>query len=332
MTGAFLWAGALAAAFLLDCLLGDPRWLYHPVRLIGRLISAGERGLRRIFSATPGGELVGGVLLAALVPAVSAGAVLGLLILAAWIHPALWLLLEIVFSYQILAVKSLRVESMAVCRRLKARDLPGARKLLSRIVGRDTGGLDEAGVVRAAVETVAENTTDGVAAPLCYMTVGGAALGFFYKAVNTLDSMVGYNNERYRYFGRASARLDDALGYLPARLAALLTVAAAGLCGWDARRAWRVWRRDGRKHQSPNSAQTEAACAGALGIALAGPASYGGVWKDKPVIGDETRPVDVEDIPRACQLMTACGGLTLGLGLIFRVAVAAALFWQFPFG
>ncbi len=180
-----------------------------------------------------------------------------------------------------------------------------ARQAVGRIVGRDTEALTREGVIRAAVETVAENASDGVIAPLFYMMLGGAPLALTYKAVNTMDSMVGYKNERYLHFGRAAAKLDDAANCLPSRIAALLWVAAAALTGNDAKGAWRIWRRDRRNHASPNSAQTESACAGALGVQLAGPATYFGQYYDKPTIGDATRPIEPEDILRANRMRCA---------------------------
>ena len=191
--------------------------------------------------------------------------------------------------------------------------------MLSRIVGRDTGSLDAPGVIRAAVETVAENFSDGAAAPMLYMALGGAPLALGYKAVNTMDSMVGYRSERYRDFGKAPARIDDAVNFLPARLSALLLIAAAALCGEDARQAAHIWRRDRRRHDSPNAGQCEAAMAGALGVRLCGPASYFGERHEKPYIGDDTRPVGAEDIPRACRMEAAGSLLCLGLLCLIRL-------------
>ena len=196
-----------------------------------------------------------------------------------------------------------------------------ARTAVARIVGRDTGSLDSAGVTRAAVETVAENFSDGVVAPMLYMILGGAPLALGYKAINTMDSMVGYKNERYRDFGKAPARIDDAANYLPSRLAALLLIVSAALCGRNAGNAARIWRRDRRKHASPNAAQCEAVMAGALGVRLCGPASYFGVPHDKPFIGDEERPVEPEDIRRACRMELAGSWLCLGLLALIRMGL-----------
>lgn len=312
---------AMAAGFGLDLLFGDPAWLPHPVVLMGRCITALEKRLRRCFPQTPKGELWAGAVLAALLPlgtlAVSGGACL----LAARLHPLLGLGLQSFWCGQALAVKGLASESRAVYRQLAAGDLPAARKAVSRIVGRDTQSLSAEGVTKAAVETVAENFSDGVAAPLLYMLLGGAPLALTYKAINTMDSMLGYKNEKYLYFGRAAAKLDDAANFLPSRLAALLWIAASGLTGGSVSGAWRIWRQDRRKHASPNSAQTESACAGALGVQLAGPAYYFGMLYEKPTIGDALRPIEAEDILRANRTMYAASVLALCLGLALRLAV-----------
>lgn len=309
----------LLFGYLLDLAVGDPHWLWHPVRLIGRLISWMEPLLRAAFPKTERGEFLGGVVLAVSIPLISFLLPALLLWIAGRIHPWLAFLLESWMCFQILAVKSLRTESMKVYRALAAGDLPGARRAVSMIVGRDTDKLDESGVTKAAVETVAENAGDGVVAPLIYLALGGAPLGFFYKAISTLDSMVGYRDDRYRYFGRVSARLDDAANFIPARLCGLLMVASAPLVGLDGAGAWRVFRRDRKKHPSPNSAHPEAACAGALGLALNGDASYGGVIHHKPVLGDARRTPQIEDIPRANRLMLVSSLLTLLLVLALYI-------------
>ena len=303
--------------FFLDLLFGDPHWLPHPVRLIGAMISALERLVRACLPKTKGGELFGGVLLVVFVTLFSAGIPLGILLLAGWIHPWLFLAVGSIMCYQLLAAKSLKKESMKVCERLLASDLSGARAAVSMIVGRDTERLSQEGIAKAAVETVAENASDGVLAPLFYMALGGPVLGFFYKAVNTMDSMIGYKNERYRYFGRAAARLDDVCNFLPARLSAWLMILAAWILGLDGRGAFRIYRRDRKNHASPNSAQTESVCAGALGVELAGDAWYFGVLHKKKTIGDAKRPVVLGDIRLANRLMygTAFLGLVLFGGL-----------------
>lgn len=302
---------ALLLGAALDLLLGDPPGAPHPVRLIGRWISLCEGALRRLLPATPRGELAGGLLLVVLVAGPSAALAGGAVALAGFLHPLAALAAETLLCYWLLAGRDLRDHSRRVYDALRAGDLPGARAAVSMIVGRDTARLDESGVVRAAVETVAENACDGVVGPLLFFAAGGAPLGFFYKAVSTMDSTVGYKNERYLYFGRAAARLDDLLNLIPARLTALLMALTAPLCGLDAAGALRVWRRDGRKHASPNSAQSEAACAGALGVALAGDAWYFGRLCRKPAIGDAGRPVEAADILCANRLMLAAAGAAL---------------------
>ena len=237
---------------------------------------------------------------------------------AAALHLLLGLAVQMFWCGQALAAKGLVQESTNVYRELTKPDLPAARIAVSRIVGRDTQALTAEGVTKAAVETVAENASDGVIAPLLYMLLGGAPLALTYKAINTMDSMVGYKNERYLRFGRAAAKLDDIANYLPSRIAALLWVAAAALTGNDARSAWRIWRRDRRNHASPNSAQTESACAGALNVQLAGPAYYFGQYYPKPTIGDAVRPIEPEDIRRADRMMYAESLLALALGLVIR--------------
>ena len=237
---------------------------------------------------------------------------------AAALHPLLGLTVQMFWCGQALAAKGLVQESMNVYRELTKPDLPAARIAVSRIVGRDTQALTAEGVTKAAVETVAENASDGVIAPLLYMLLGGAPLALTYKAINTMDSMVGYKNTQYLYFGRAAAKLDDVANYLPSRIAALLWVAAAALTGNDARNAWRIWRRDRHNHASPNSAQTESACAGALNVQLAGPAYYFGEYYPKPTIGDAVRPIEPEDIRRADRMMYAESLLALALGLLIR--------------
>lgn len=310
---------AVLGGFLLDALFGDPAWLPHPVVIMGRCISALEKHLRTALPKTPRGELAGGAAVAAVLP-LGTLAVTGLACwAAARLHPALGLALQMLWCGQALAAKGLAQESRNVYKELAKGDLPAARRAVARIVGRDTQNLTAAGVTRAAVETVAENTSDGVIAPLLYMLLGGAPLALTYKAINTMDSMLGYKNEKYLYFGRCAAKLDDAANWLPSRLAALLWVAAAALTGNSARGAWRIWRRDRRRHASPNSAQTESACAGALGVQLAGPAYYFGEYYDKPTIGDPLREIEPRDILRANRMMYAESLLALVLGLAVRL-------------
>lgn len=309
-------------SLLLDALLGDPLRLPHPVVFMGKCIERLETSLRRRFPGTERGERLAGLVMVLLMTfgtlAVSGAVVL----LAGRVHAVLRWLVEIFWGWQCLAMRGLAQEGRHVRDRLTAGTLPEARSAVSRIVGRDTDELDEQGVVRAAVESIAENFSDGVIAPMLYLMLGGAPLALCYKAINTMDSMIGYKNERYLHFGRAAAKLDDAANWIPSRLAALLLIDAALFCGEDARGAWRIWRRDRRKHESPNSAQTEAAMAGALGIRLGGPARYFGTLHDKPTLGDEAREPSPADIDRASRLMRA-GGV---IGLLVMAAARIALF------
>jgi adenosylcobinamide-phosphate synthase len=314
---------------VLDLLLGDPYWLPHPVRLMGNIIAFLEKrwNIREISNKK---KIYRGAWMVLLLLFGTLAASIMIIFAAYCICPWLGMAVESIMTYQILATKCLKTESMKVYRELKKNNLPGARKAVSMIVGRDTELLDEVGVAKAAVETVAENTSDGVIAPMLYLALGGPVLGFFYKAINTMDSMVGYKNERYLYFGRAAAQLDDVANYLPSRISAGLMIAASYVLGalpiWmEARhkgdtaeeaesiqkrqhvfqgaRAVRIYRRDRRKHASPNSAQTESVCAGSLGIRLAGNASYFGKITEKPFIGDADRKIEPEDIPRANLLL-----------------------------
>lgn len=303
--------------FLLDLCFGDPRWLPHPVVWMGKGISRMEKFLRLYFPKTPKGERTAGILLAICIPLASFLISLGVLLLAYRISFWLWFVLHTFWAYQIPASRCLATESRKVYRKLAASDLSGARTQLSWLVGRDTQSLSEEEVTKACVETVAENTSDGVTAPLFYLLIGGVPLGFLYKAVNTLDSMVGYRNETYRYFGTASAKLDDALNWLPSRICAVLMICAAWLLRLDARNAWRIFRRDRSKHLSPNSAQTESVAAGALGIRLGGTHLYFGKPVEKPTIGDACRPARPEDILTANRLMIGTSILSaLGFGAV----------------
>lgn len=308
----FYGISVVALGFLLDLLIGDPHWMPHPVRFIGWLITHLEPPIRRIFAKRIDGELIGGTVLTLLVILTSLG-ISGVVVYGITYFIGGWpaFLLQAFLCSQLLAVKSLRKESMKVFEELKKGDLAGAQEAVSMIVGRDTKELSPVEVAKAAVETIAENASDGVAAPLLYLMVGGIPLGFCYKAINTLDSMIGYRNERYLHFGRFAAKLDDIANFIPSRLCALLMTVSASLCGLDGLGAFRIWKRDRRNHKSPNSAQTEAACAGALGVQLAGDAYYGGKLFKKPTIGDADRPVIPEDIKRANVLMYVTSFLML---------------------
>jgi adenosylcobinamide-phosphate synthase len=320
-------AAALATGFALDAIFGDPYNFPHIVRLIGSLIAALEKFLRRTFPATERGEKAAGVLLVLAVGLICTAIPFVILFYCYRFRHPMGYVIESFLCWQLLAAKSLETESMKVFHSLKEGDMEGARRNVSMIVGRDTEVLNESGITRAAVETVAENTSDGVAAPLLYITLGGAALGCLYKAVNTMDSMVGYKNEQYLHFGRFAAKADDCLSYIPSRVCALLMIAAAYLLRFDGKNAFRIWRRDRRKHLSPNAAQTESVCAGALGVLLAGPISYFGQMRDKPTIGDDTRPIKPKDIEGANRLMVATSVLTLIISLLFRaVCLGVALY------
>ena len=302
---------ALLIGFLLDGIVGDPHSIPHLVVFIGKLITAVEKAVRRIFPKTVRGEnIAGGVLW--IVVAVVSTAVPALILWGCyrW-NPWVGLAVESVMCAQILAAKSLKDESGKVYDALETGDLEKSRQAVSMIVGRDTASLDDAAVTRAAVETVAENTSDGVVAPLLYLAIGGAPLGFFYKAVNTMDSMLGYVEMPYKNIGLVPAKLDDLLNFIPARLSALLMLAAGWLLGLDGKNGWRIFRRDRFNHASPNSAQTESVCAGLLGLRLAGDAWYHGVLHRKPFIGDPRREIEHADIPRACRLMYATALLAL---------------------
>ncbi len=404
---------ALVIGYIADLIIGDPHGIWHPICMIGKMITLFERGLRSVFSCpvadssagrvmadagesdtdramadagesdTDGSfsnrEFTAGIFLVILVLFCTIALTALILMIGYRIHWAVGLILQSYMSYTILATKSLRVESMKVYTALKKEGLEAGRQAVSMIVGRDTESLDEISVTKAAVETVAENTSDGVIAPLIFLVIGGPILGYFYKAVNTMDSMVGYKNERYRHFGTAAARLDDVLNYLPARISAVLMIAAAAILSvgerrrrsdaamshhelqpelepdkdgckfmgklenggseiekrdrtsesdltakrqtsfcMDARNARKIWRRDRRKHASPNSAQTESVMAGALGIQLAGDAWYFGVKHEKQTIGDALRQVETEDIVRANRLMYATSILAWLLFLFVR--------------
>ena len=306
-----LTALSVFAGFLLDCLLGDPLSAAHPVVLMGKLISFLEKKLRSRFPKTPQGERTAGTIMALLVPLVSAGAGLLLLYLAWRVHPWAYFAVSAFLCWQCFAARCLMTEAKKVVTCLETQGLAAGRRQVAMLVGRDTENLSEEQVIKAAVETVAENTSDGVVAPLLWMVLLGAAGGLFYKAINTMDSMVGYKNEKYLHFGRAAAKLDDGANYVPARLSALAMIGAAFLLKLDGKGAWRVWRRDRRNHASPNSAQTESACAGALGVRLGGDASYFGQLYKKPTIGDPRRPIEWADVTRACNLMYGTSGLLL---------------------
>ncbi|MBQ9346150.1 MAG: cobalamin biosynthesis protein CobD [Oscillibacter sp.] len=312
-----LWA--MLCGFALDLFLGDPDWAPHPVVFMGRCIERMETFLRAKLPRTERGELLGGAVLAAVLPLGTLAVCGAACALAGAVHPFFRFLLETLWCWQALAVRGLAEAGREVYKALVLRDLPGARKTVARIVGRDTVNLDEEGVARAAVESVAENFSDGVAAPLRWFLLGGAPWAMAYKAVNTMDSMVGYRTPRYLYFGRTAAHLDDDVNLIPSRMAALCWIAASALTGQDYQGAWRIWRRDQNRHPSPNAGQTEAACAGALGIQLGGGSQYFGVWHIRPTLGDDLRPIEPEDIARAVHTMLAASFLALAALSLLRL-------------
>ncbi|MDO5546135.1 MAG: adenosylcobinamide-phosphate synthase CbiB [Eubacteriales bacterium] len=314
---------ALILGFCLDLLIGDPHGIPHPVVYIGKLIDVTEKGMRKLFPKTVRGENFAGAAIWLVVVTVSTGLPAVILCLAYGVSHWLGLALETIMCAQILATKSLRQESMKVYAALKTGDLEKARYAVSMIVGRDTEALDEAGVARAAVETVAENTSDGIIAPMLFLAIGGAPLGFFYKAVNTMDSMLGYVEMPYKNVGLVPAKMDDVFNYIPARISALLMLGAGSLLGLNGKNGWKIFRRDRYNHASPNSAQTESVCAGLMGLRLAGDAWYHGVLHKKKFIGDPIREIVPEDIPLACRLLY--GTAFLGL-LVFSVVKYLILF------
>lgn len=307
----------LICGFLLDCIIGDPYDIPHPIKLIGRLISKLEKFVRKhMKDLRKGGAFIAAavVLLSTIVPA-------SMLYICYRVDIILGIIVESVLCCYMLAARCLCNESMKVCRAAEKGDTEEARRAVSMIVGRDTAVLDRDGVIRAAVETVAENTSDGVTAPLFYMGIGGAVGGFFYKSVNTMDSMIGYRNEKYIDIGQYAAKLDDVMNYIPSRLTALLMAAVSPVLHLDARNAIRIWKRDRRKHASPNSAQTESACAGALHIRLAGDAWYFGELHKKPYIGDDDRRIEPDDIRRSNRLMYASSILMLIISAVLRCLI-----------
>lgn len=310
---------SLIIGFLLDCLLGDPHSMPHPVVAIGKLISALEKGLRALLPKTKTGEMTAGGILWVLTVAVSFLVPLGLLKLAGLVHPWLRLAVSSILCWQVLAAKSLKTESMKVYTALKTGTIQDARYAVSMIVGRDTQELDAPAVTRAAVETVAENCSDGVIAPMLYFALGGAPLAMAYKAVNTMDSMLGYVEMPYKNIGCIPAKLDDVFNYIPARISALAMLLAGWILKLNLQNGWKIFKRDRYNHASPNSAQTESVCAGLLGLRLAGDAYYHGVLHKKKYIGDPLREITPEDIPMSCKLMYGTTVVMLAVCLARRL-------------
>ena len=317
----FIYALPMLVGFVIDIFVGDPYNFPHPIRAIGTLIAKLEKFVRERLKNLR----KGGVFLALTVLIVSTFIPLAVLFVCYKINIFLGLAVESVMCWQLVAARCLQKESMKVCRAVEEKDIEKARKAVSMIVGRDTDVLDETGIVKAAVETVAENTSDGVTAPIMYIALGGAPLGFFYKAANTMDSMIGYTNEKYIDIGRFAAKLDDVLNFIPSRLTALTMILSAYLLGMDGKTAAKIWKRDRRKHASPNSAQTESVCAGALDIRLAGDAYYFGELHKKEFIGDDIRTPESEDIRRANRLMYCTSVIVLIVSAALRAAIFGGL-------
>ena len=304
---------AIIAGFILDLIFGDPHWLPHPICLIGNLIGFIERNLRPRLEPNKGALLLGGALMVIIVLVISFVVPMVILLAAGMVSPWLAFALETLMCYQIFATKCLRDESMKVYTALHNHDLADARVKLSWIVGRDTQNLDEEEITKGAVETVAENTADGIIAPMFYMFLGGVPLAFLYKGINTMDSMVGYKNDKFLYFGRCAAKLDDLANLLPARITGLVMIGAAFVLGLDGKNAWKIFWRDRYNHLSPNSAMTESVTAGALDIQLGGDHFYFGKLVHKDTIGDDIRPVCPEDIVKTNRLLYMTAVLCLVL-------------------
>lgn len=311
----------IAVGFILDLILGDPRWLPHPIVYIGKAISILKKKMQTKLYGCPYQELSEkeremlqreekkerffGVILSVLIVVGTFLIAFFILWILEKIHPWLRYILETFWIYQILATKCLKTESMKVYRKLKEGDLEGARVEISYLVGRDTANLDEEEVAKATIETVAENTSDGVVAPLFYIAIFGAPLGMAYKAINTLDSMIGYRNDEFLHLGRFAAKLDDLANFIPARICAIMMILGSLILGFDFKGGIKIFRRDRFAHLSPNSAQTESVAAGALDIQLGGTHDYFGKPVVKPTIGDNIRKVEYDDIKKCNQLLYA---------------------------
>lgn len=301
----------------MDLILGDPYNFPHPIRLIGNLITYTEKLLRKLFK----NELLSGILILVIVTGFSVIISMLVLKIAYKIHLIVGIIVESIMCYQMLATKCLKDESMKVYQSLKDGNLELSRKNVSMIVGRDTKNLDITGVTKATVETIAENTSDGIIAPMLYMALFGAVGGFFYKSVNTLDSMIGYKNDKYLYFGRTSAKTDDVLNYIPSRISAIIVILASAILKLDYKSAFKIWKRDCRNHPSPNSAQTESAYAGALNVQLAGDMYYFGKLYHKQTIGDNIRPIQIEDIKTSNKILYTTSFIGLILSVIVRCII-----------
>ena len=314
---------ALIAGFAFDMIAGDPEWFPHPVRGMGFLIGKAEKIYRTFYGVK---ERAAGTALVITIAFISFDIPL-ILIAGLWrVHKIVGFIAAAALCWLCICAHCLRKEVIKVYHKLQLHDLDGARKALSMIVGRDTAQMDEKAIIRAAVETTAENLTDGVIAPVFYLALGGAPLGILYKAINTMDSMIGYKNERYINFGRCAAKLDDAATWLPARISGVIIVMAARILGYNAGHAWQIYKRDRLKHESPNSAHAEAAFAGALDIELAGGAVYAGRFEPRPALGDAVKQADAEDIVRAARLMQSSAAIFTLAAAIFSAALHFAVY------
>jgi adenosylcobinamide-phosphate synthase len=310
----------ISAAYLVDLLLGDPPGYPHPVRLIGRTISLSEKKLLQ-WTDTPWMQRLLGVIMAATIVSGAGIFTWAIIGIAGWAHPVFSSVVSIFFAYTTLATRNLYDEPKKIIRTLEQEDLPLARKEVGFLVGRDTGHLDEKEICRALIETVSENTSDGIVAPLFYLLIGGPPLAMAYKALNTLDSMVGYRNDRYRYLGWASARGDDVANFIPSRLTALLFVLSSIIFGKRWRGAWRTAWRDGRKNPSPNSGYPEAAMAGALGVQLGGKNFYFGRVEEKPLIGESGRPIDRNVVKESLRLMIIASVIAVTIAILIKTVL-----------
>jgi adenosylcobinamide-phosphate synthase len=311
---------SIIIAYILDFIFGDPYWLYHPVCFIGKMISFSEKKARKISENDSKKLFICGIFIAVAIPLISFFLSFFVLFLAYKINFYLGFIINTFWNYQIIAARCLEKENRKVYNALKEKNIEKSRYCLSMLVGRETDNLSENEIIKASVETIAENTSDGVTAPLFYMFIGSAPLGFLYKAVNTLDSMIGYRNEKYEYLGKASAKTDDILNFIPSRICAVLMIISSFILGFDYKNAFKIFKRDRKNHLSPNSAQTESCMAGALNIQLGGSHIYFGKLVKKPFIGDNIREVKADDIKNANKIMMMTGLSSL---ILFSIIISA---------